>query len=788
MPVLLRIAAAAGLAVALAHLLMAPGGIPGRAPAGLVATVTAPAFLPALLGFAALLLLLGPVLERRIGPRRLRIALEALAGLLALPLLQPLGFRSLLWPLLAAVTAIACWRLAGIEGPPPAPRSTDTDPSSPAPHGPDTARARVGARARREQLLGALITLAAGLLLLMGAPPTQGDEPHYLLVTHSIWQDGDIDLADDYAAREDLAFHRGAISPHYKPGLDEGSRYSMHGVGYPLLLLPAYAIGRRVDGGSASVLLARLLQVVVLALAAWLLVGWAAEHTDPRSALGGTLLVTVLAPVVFAPVSLFPETPAMFLAVAGFIAARSRSRAGAMVGGLAVAVLPWMGVKYIPLAGAVAVGALIAAGRRPGPRQLAAVLAPLAISLGGHALFTLSLYGSLSPSAIYLGADPAFGRQPGYGADWWAYVRDWPGALRTLIGYFFDQKEGLFLLAPQYLLAAAGVGAAWRRRPAEVAALVLIATAHLGPYALSQQIGGQSPPARPLMAILWITVLPLALALRPVGGRLLAVCRGALPALGLAMTLALALDPALLPHDYPVTEAWLLRDLSPEGGELWRTFPLWLNLRGGGQWVATLLWTAGLTAMLAAIARSARSAAPASGRRLAWRGAAVGLVLVALVAGYSARLVVTARHVGAEVAPGIEAWVVRAVPERAWAEPGGVWIAPGPPREVVLVVDRALSAPGGAQLDLRLRTLRSGTVLLGAAGMWNQERIEAGPPVARSIPLGSAYPWRGRSAYRILLGAAEGVEPARLDGGGDWRPLGVFLQVVGLSENGEGGQ
>jgi hypothetical protein len=283
------------------------------------------------------------------------------------------------------------------------------------------------------------------------------------------------------------------------------------------------------------------------------------------------------------------------------------------------------------------------------------------------------------------------------------------------------------------------------------------------------------------MAVLWVAALPLCAALRPGGGALIRVLRGALPALGMAITAMFIFDPGLLPHDYPVTEAWLLRDLSPAGSELWRAFPLWLNLRGHSQWTPTVLWTAALLALLAAIWHSSRlpTDRPTT-RALEWRGAAVALALVAAVAAYSARLVVTERHVGAEIAPGIEAWVLRSVPETAWVEPGGVWVAPGRAREIVLLVDRDRSEMLGARLHLRLRTLEGGRVRLGTAGRWVRKWIESGPPISQVVELGWAHRWRGRSAYRVLLEADRGIEPARLNGGDDWRPLGVFLQVASL--------
>ena len=186
---------------------------------------------------------------------------------------------------------------------------------------------------------------------------------------------------------------------------------------------------------------------------------------------------------------------------------------GARLGpGIALALLPWLGVKYIPLALMIlAVGLVLSpAGKRL--RCALASGAPLAAGLALHAWFTWRVYGSLSPAAIYLGAGPPDGT-PAFGANWSAYVAAWPYALATAVGYLIDQKDGLLAYGPHLILAAAGAALLWKACRRELVALTLVATAYLGPYALSQQLGGQGPPVRPLMAVLWVLAPALGLAL-----------------------------------------------------------------------------------------------------------------------------------------------------------------------------------------------------------------------------------------------------------------------------------
>src|SRR4029450_7867826 len=68
-----------------------------------------------------------------------------------------------------------------------------------------------------------------------------GDEPHYLLAAHSLVHHGDVHALDEYDER--------AYAPFYPRELErqgeetEGRLNEPHGVGFPLLIAPAYALG-----------------------------------------------------------------------------------------------------------------------------------------------------------------------------------------------------------------------------------------------------------------------------------------------------------------------------------------------------------------------------------------------------------------------------------------------------------------------------------------------------------------------------------------------------------------
>jgi hypothetical protein len=67
----------------------------------------------------------------------------------------------------------------------------------------------------------------------------EGDEPHYLMVAHSLLHDGDIALERDYTEDRYSAFSRKPLEPHYRVRGQDGRIYSLHALGLSLLVLPA---------------------------------------------------------------------------------------------------------------------------------------------------------------------------------------------------------------------------------------------------------------------------------------------------------------------------------------------------------------------------------------------------------------------------------------------------------------------------------------------------------------------------------------------------------------------
>jgi hypothetical protein len=312
----------------------------------------------------------------------------------------------------------------------------------------------------------AFLVAAAGIWVpATHTTETTADEPQYLLTAISLATDGDLDIADELAGGRWRAFHAVDLPEQTAP-LAGGRRLSPHDPLLPLLLAGPVAAGGWVGAKLAMAALAGVLAALLL---------WTAVRR-----LGVPLAAATLAAGVFAcspPLAVYgsqvyPELPAALAVLAAVAALTTPAAPGGLaarptlvVGGAVVA-LPWLGVKYAPVAAAVALVAgwrLARAGR--GRRALA-----LAGSLAAAGIVFLVLhrwwYGGWTPYAagdhFVAGELSVVGAEP-----------DYLGRSRRLLGLLVDRGFGLAAWQPAWLLAVPAVAALARRRPAGWAALAL---------------------------------------------------------------------------------------------------------------------------------------------------------------------------------------------------------------------------------------------------------------------------------------------------------------------------
>ncbi|MEE8378079.1 MAG: hypothetical protein V3R45_06870, partial [Candidatus Aminicenantaceae bacterium] len=98
-------------------------------------------------------------------------------------------------------------------------------------------------------ILALVVFNFGSVLMKKGGISYSGDEPHYLLITHSLLQDGDFNLSNNYSNQDYFAYMPGTLKldAHLAPGT---YGYSMHSPGVSILLFPFYALGLLVSKGA----------------------------------------------------------------------------------------------------------------------------------------------------------------------------------------------------------------------------------------------------------------------------------------------------------------------------------------------------------------------------------------------------------------------------------------------------------------------------------------------------------------------------------------------------------
>jgi hypothetical protein len=329
------------------------------------------------------------------------------------------------------------------------------------------------------------------------------DEPQYLLTALSLASDGDLDISDEIAAEQFRDFHEVALNPQTLPLDGSGQRLSPHDPLLPVLLAPAMGLGGWV---AAKVTLA------VLGATAAAVTLWTAIRRFQVTPAVAALVVTGLfcaPPLTSYATQVYPEMPAALAVVTGLALLTRPASSGRPVavdaGLLAVVVaLPWLSVKYVPVASLLALWALLhhlAAGRR---RRSVGLCAVLALAGLVYLIVHQRVYGGWT---VYAAGDHfvdgellVVGDQP-----------DYMGRSRRLIGLLVDRTFGLVPWAPAYLLAAPALVALVRRRTPGWGVVVSVTAAGWGVATwVALTMHGWWWPGRQLVVVLPLVVVAIA--------------------------------------------------------------------------------------------------------------------------------------------------------------------------------------------------------------------------------------------------------------------------------------
>ena len=377
-----------------------------------------------------------------------------------------------------------------------------------------------------------VIVFAATFIVYGGLAPwltlassPQGDEPHLLILTHSLVHDHDFDVGDNY---ENGDYKKQFPPP--SPGTIRGYPYASiehdnlaylprephvvrnfrgqlmleHDPGFPLLMVPGYAL----DGREGA-----LFTVALIGAAG------AAAIFEISLALGVGVLTALLTVALFCfscPYWVFTQGTISDLCggvgivwvALQFFRYRQRERNRYLVlAGVLIAALPWLNIRWWSLAGPAFLVLCAWIFRRhwgDWPSllgKLACIIVPNLASLAAFAALDKALFDMYLPNAsmILLGrVMPQFELHPWHG----------------LLGMLFDQSYGLLPTAPLYVAVAAGMAVLYRRDRWAFAMLFLPVLGYLPFIVFSHYwFGGWNPAARYLVSAMTLMIPAAALVL-----------------------------------------------------------------------------------------------------------------------------------------------------------------------------------------------------------------------------------------------------------------------------------
>ncbi len=338
-----------------------------------------------------------------------------------------------------------------------------------------------------------------------------GDEPHYLLMTQSLAADGDLDLANNYAAGSSALFGHDNLAQGLHARIDQRGRLtSVHEPGLAFLVLPVYAISQplsehvplswlkavRMTPGLFTYSVISLFMNGLTAISTYLLVLTVASRSSGSGAAVGFAAMAALSPPVLSNAfTVFPEIPGLLIAATTMWATFGpgrESRRAQLVALVAIGLLPWFHRKFTIFALGLAfvlVGESWRRNRRVRWPDLACSLLP-ALLFYGYSLTTWGTFrGPVAADGMPFSLE--------------AFLHGAPGLL-------IDRENGLFVWAPLYLPILA---AFWLTRRELGSLLVPLLALFLPCAAHVMWWGGFSPVGRFLVPLVPLAVLAVGEAL-----------------------------------------------------------------------------------------------------------------------------------------------------------------------------------------------------------------------------------------------------------------------------------
>ena len=406
------------------------------------------------------------------------------------------------------------------------------------PHGRQPSVAALADRRRGRALVAIVFAVVWGLIT-HGTFAGSGDEPHYLMIAHSLAYDADLDLTNDY--RDATLIGGGTLEHGTHAVLHDGRLRPVHDVGMPLVFAPMVRLAYSAAEGLGAVLPSRLLDAARIntalllrhqvSLMMALVAGVLARELylllrgvggQPRHAFLWALLFALSPPILSHAFLFFTEIPAALIALIVFRRLHDNAVQTLPQAALLGALTGFLWLVHVRNAGLViglvALAAWLVAQRAIPITRFAVLSVAACVMAVVKGAITYHLFGHpLRTPHVFMGSAGTFSETAHE-----VFARS--------TGLLFDREYGLLAYAPIYLLAAPGLWLLWRSQRRLAWAIAVVAAAYLLPILLPLTnvygwTGGWSPAARflvPITPLLWMGVYFFAMSVSRAGRRVLA--------------------------------------------------------------------------------------------------------------------------------------------------------------------------------------------------------------------------------------------------------------------------
>jgi len=325
-----------------------------------------------------------------------------------------------------------------------------------------------------------------------------GDEPFYLITTQSLIEDRNLDLRRQYELHSYKSFfdHPDGLWTQ-SSARENGELLSPHNPGLSIFIIPGFRfgglIGVQIQMMVVASLTFSLAYILLVRITGRLWISWLA-----------TITVSATSTAFIYSTEIYPEFPAALLLIISLLIIQraSQSSTWQAIGLLlCLSAMVWLGVKYAPLAGLVAIWGF--SRMNPSGRGIFLVSTILSASL--FAWFHLNTFGGLTPYSVNLV----------YAGDGTISILgdhfDFTKRLYRPLGLFVDQRFGIARWAPILLLVIPAAPLLWKINAlSRLILTLLIVQLFIATFVVITMMGWWFP-GRTIVTVLPLMALPLTI-------------------------------------------------------------------------------------------------------------------------------------------------------------------------------------------------------------------------------------------------------------------------------------